>query len=381
MENQVLILEPDPALADRLETALNLHGRYQPQRAASLRAACRMLTEQRYELAIIPIADANRRTQIMRALQPDLPIVLSSTKESYDSQSVDLRQYQGHLSLDNLEEELSAILIPARWQKNQQLDNANDFWVIDDVFSNKSLNDLCRSIQLDSNVQQVILSRGLDFVTCGWVEDEKRAKAVVMRVNETWDGGVRSTQLQFYQIGDDDSASMLYSRMVGGYLLTLVARHDAPLSVIRSQSDRLTAEMTGNPIYESLSSQSEHLASNPATKKEDKPRITYALVIWPIESLPSSLQKFVTTTIEQIARDTHCDLKNLSVHDDQLQILVELPAGRPSSWFAKLVKDGVKQEIQNQFGLSLELWASGFYASQADHPLSKTELSLLNRSP
>jgi REP element-mobilizing transposase RayT len=113
---------------------------------------------------------------------------------------------------------------------------------------------------------------------------------------------------------------------------------------------------------------------------EDKPRISYALVIWPIESLPSSLRKFVANSIEEIAREADCDLKKLLVQEDQLQLLVELPPKQPSSWFAKLVKDGVKQKIQSQFGLSLELWASGFYASQSDQPLSDTELSLLKRS-
>jgi hypothetical protein len=68
------------------------------------------------------------------------------------------------------------------------------------------------------------------------------------------------------------------------------------------------------------------------------------------------------------------------VQEDRLQILVELPADRPSSWFAKNVKDGVKRKVQNKFGVSLELWASGFYASQADSLLSDTELSLLRRS-
>lgn len=380
MENLVLILEPDPAIAARLEKALKLHGRYQPHKAESLRAACHMLAERRYGLAIIPAVEANHRAQSMRALQPDLPIVLTLSKKGDDSQSVDLRQYQGLLSLDSLEKELPAILIQARWEKDQQIRNSSNSWLGDDTFSRKGLKDLCRLIQLDGSVQQVILSKGLDFVAGGWVEDDKRAVDVVKRVNETWDGGVRSSQLQYYQIGDEDTVSVLYTRLVGGYLLTLVARNDVSLPVIRSQSDRLTAEITGKPIDERSTDQIEHRVPSSVTIDDDKPRITYALVIWPIEPLPVSLQRFVTKTIEQIARETDSDLKNLMVQEDRLQILVELPADRPSSWFAKNVKDGVKRKVHNKFGVSLELWASGFYASQADSLLSDTELSLLRRS-
>lgn len=379
MENLVLILEPDPAIAARLEKALKLHGRYQPHKAESLRAACHMLADRRYGLAIIPAVEANHRAHSMRALQPDLPIVLTLSKKD-DSQSVDLRQYQGHLSLDNLEEEMPAILIQARWEKDQRIHNSSNSWLGDETFSRKGLKDLCRLIQLDGSVQQVILSKGLDFVAGGWVEDDKRAVDVVKRVNETWDGGVRSSQLQYYRIGDEDTVSVLYTRLVGGYLLTMVARNDVSLPVIRSQSDRLTAEITRKSIDERSTDQMEHRVPSSVTIDGDKARISYALVIWPIEPLPRSLQRLVTKTIEQIARETNSDLKNLMVQEDRLQILVELPADRPSSWFAKKVKDGVKRKVQNKFGVSLELWASGFYASQADSPLSDTELSLLSRS-
>lgn len=379
MENLVLILEPDPAIAAHLEKTLKLHGRYQPHKAESLRAACHMLAERRYGLAIIPAVEANHRAHSMRALQPDLPIVLTLSKKD-DSQSVDLRQYQGHLSLDNLEEEMPAILIQARWEKDQRIHNSSNSWRGDDTFSRKGLKDLCRLIQLDGSVQQVILSKGLDFVAGGWVEDDKRAVDVVKRVNETWDGGVRSSQLQYYQIGDEDTVSLLYTRLIGGYLLTLVASHDVSLPVIRSQSDRLTAEITRKSIDERSTDQMEHRVPSSVTIDGDKARISYALVIWPIEPLPRSLQRLVTKTIEQIARETNSDLKNLMVQEDRLQILVELPADRPSSWFAKKVKDGVKRKVQNKFGVSIELWASGFYASQADSPLSDTELSLLSRS-
>lgn len=379
MENLVLILEPDPAIAAHLEKTLKLHGRYQPHKAESLRAACHMLAERRYGLAIIPAVEANHRAHSMRALQPDLPIVLTLSKKD-DSQSVDLRQYQGHLSLDNLEEEMPAILIQARWEKDQRIHNSSNSWLGDDTFSRKGLKDLCRLIQLHGSVQQVILSKGLDFVAGGWVEDDKRAVDVVKRVNETWDGDVRSSQLQYYQIGDEDTVSLLYTRLVGGYLLTLVTSHDVSLPVIRSQSDRLTAEITRKSIDERSTDQMEHRVPSSVTIDGDKARISYALVIWPIEPLPRSLQRLVTKTIEQIARETNSDLKNLMVQEDRLQILVELPADRPSSWFAKKVKDGVKRKVQNKFGVSIELWASGFYASQADSPLSDTELSLLSRS-
>lgn len=380
MENQVLILEPDPTLAARLEAALKLHGRYSPQQVESLGAACRMLAKQKYELAIIPAEEANRRAQSMRTLQPDLPIVLTISKEDEGSQAAELQKFQGYLSLDNLENDLPAILVQARWHNDTQIPQSGDSWLGDDTFSRKKLNDLCRLIQLDGSVQQVILSKGQEFVACGWVEDEERARKVVKQVNETWDGGVHSTQLQFYQIEDEETTSMFYTRQIGGYLLTLVARHDASLPVIRSQSDQLSAELTGKPIDVKLTSQKVHRPSGTASASEDKPRVTYALVIWPIEPLPSSLQKFVKKSIEEIAGEVDCDLKKLMVQEDRLQVLVELPSDRPSSWFAKLVKDGVKRKIQSQFGLSLELWASGFYASQSDQPLSETELSLLKRS-
>lgn len=268
---------------------------------------------------------------------------------------------------------------PARWQKNQQLDDSNDSWLGEDSFSKENLKDLCRSIQLKGSVQQVILSKNLDFVACGWVEDDKRAEDVVRQISESWDGGVHSSQLQYYQIGDEDVASLLYTRMVGGYLLTLVARQDTSFQVIRSQSDRLFAEITRKPIDRKPEPASNYRTISPKTENEDKTRRTYALILWPIEPLPSSLQKFVTKTINQISGEKGCDLKNLLVQEDRLQILVELPAGRPTSWFVKLVKDGVKDEIQNHFGISLEFWASGFYASQADRLLTETELSLLNR--
>lgn len=380
MENQVLILEPDPVIATRIEAALKLHGRYLPQRAESLQAACRMLTNRKYGMAIIPAEEANRQAQSMRALQPDLPIVLTISKESERSHVADLQKFQGHLTLDDLENELPAMLIQARWQNNQQIPQSSNSWFGDDTFSRNSLRDLCRSIQLDSHVQQVILSKDQDFVACGWVDDDARAKEVVKRLSNTWDGGIRSSQIQFYKIGDEEVPSLLYSRLVDGYLLTLVARHDASLPVIRSQSDRLTAEITGKPIDVRLPSQVEQRTKSKATVIEGGPRLTYALVIWPIEPLPSSLQKFITSSIEEIAKEADCDLKKLLVQGDRIQVLVELPSGRPSSWFVKLLKDGVKRKIQSQFGLSLELWASGFYASQSDQPLSETELNLLKRS-
>lgn len=380
MENQVLILEPDPTLAARLEAALKSHGRYSPQKVESLGVACRMLAKRKYELAIIPAEEANRRAQSMRTLQPDLPIVLTISKEGEDSLTAEYQKFQGYLSFDNLEKELPAILVQARWHNDAQIPQSSDSWLGDDTFSRKKLRDLCRLIQLDGSVQQVILSKGQEFVACGWVDDEERAGRVVKQVNETWEGSVRSTQLQFYQIEDEETASMFYTRQIGGYLLTLVARHDASLPVIRSQSDQLSAELTGKPLDVKITEQVEHRPAGMASKIKDRPRITYVLVLWPIEPLPSSLQKIITNSIEEIASEADCDLKKLMLQEDQLQILVELPPDQSSSWFAKLVKDGIKRKIQSQFGFSLDLWASGFYASQSDQLLSETELSLLKRS-
>ena len=375
--NRILLFETDEAVAARLLVALRSEGKVESQLVDSMPVARRKLTEQRYDLAIIPADDANRKAQGLRALQPDLPIIVLLSDLDNDSILVDAGRFQGMLNLSSLEEELPAVLAQVLWLQQEQTDIFHEVSKIGLSVNREKLGDICREINLDGIVQQVILSRANDVVSNGWINDDKRAREVAARITDTWDGGARATQIQFMELEDSPEPIVLYTRVAGSYLLTLVARSAAPISQLREQADKLAIELLGSSgrrLSTRRSNSEQPMSSGPET---DQQPLTYAFVLWPVEPIPDSLQNVVDQAVHRVVDENGCDLKYLRIQADYLHVLVGCPPSRPSSWFVHLLKEGVEGEIGDRYGISPALWASGYYAAKAHHPLSTAELKLL----
>ncbi len=378
---KILVIETDQQIASRLHVSLQAVSRTQTKIVTSMREARLELTKQHYNLAFIPADTAAQNALGLKVVQPDLSVIVYHFGLDESPGDEDLDLFQAVMTLNDLEISLPEIVAQVRWNQSDLSLSKYGASQSKELLSQERLSELCRIVKLEGSVQQIILSRGDEFVAHGWVQSNERAQEVLTTINDSWIGGKRTAQVQYMYSSLSDDPVVLYTQLVGRDLLTLVARRDTPIPELRAQATGLADEMLGisgqlNDIGEvaptNLAWQSGRLGQYPSS---------YAIILWTIDAIPTPIEDLISTSIKRVANENDFSVEYLDIQRDHVQIVVLCHVPRTSSWIVNIIKAGIEQDIQGQYGLAPSLWVTGYYVTETDEPLTGAKLDLVRYSP
>jgi len=116
MSQRLLILESDEEFAARMKKALRTLNSYSVTVTANSKDACLHLMQQWQTLAFVPVTREDKLIRTLRAVQPDLRIVVMTPAAEYRVPDVYAGKVQGVLIKSHLEADLATVLDQALGQ-------------------------------------------------------------------------------------------------------------------------------------------------------------------------------------------------------------------------------------------------------------------------
>ena len=374
-KRRVLVLEPNSALADRLYNSLMAMVQMDVVVKSTAGSAYRALAKREYDLAIIPERDSQKPTDSLKAIQPNLAIVVTAT--SADDVRVEKlkKQYDGVLRAELIESEMPFVLAKIWWPNVRPGVVTRIGPTRGRKPSDSQLQALCNSLETLDGLQQVILTRAGEIVICGG-SDETTAKIVAEQIRQSWDDEPRTAQIKILPFTGQAEPVMWYTIPTTSYLLTVAAQPDAPVYRVRRQASQLARLLDTN--YGSQDSPENHLTDRlDQEEASDNLGSAYHLVWWPVVPMPHYVRQIVSGYIRELAQANACVIHKLNVTSRGLHIFVTCPPNRMSCWAADLFKTGVQDEIRDRFGFSIKLWQKGYFVADADQPPTESELKFV----
>lgn len=373
---RVLLLERDRTIVARMREALRAAGVDRVKVVSSVRDACLALTEQPRDLAFIPIENAKRHVRTLRALQEDLPVVLTINSSEHRTLPGTGEVFQGIVHTEQLEVELPIILSEATALRAEA---AGSELVLGRELepSLERLRSMCRDVDLGASVSLAVLSRGSQMLACGRQENDAWPLLVANNVGRTWEGGLNTTQVQFLRVMGLNDPLLLYTRLVSGYLLTLGGRSSGSVIDLRRHAEALMRTLFGAPEFVEplVGDEERHLGPGPRRSTSEEGR-TFAIVWRSAAPLPPRIRAAITDSIRELAAPYGCTLNFLSVEPNHVHLVVTCPPGRQSFWAAYVLKYGSQEDVQQKLRLAASLWLKGYYATESTQPLSAPILKL-----
>ncbi|MFQ5433886.1 MAG: hypothetical protein ACE5FD_03335 [Anaerolineae bacterium] len=376
MEN-LLILESDDKFADTLVEALAELQSFATAVVPSVKDACLKLMEQSQALAFIPAEQGEKIVRSLRAVQPDLRLVLVAPDPDYQLPDSFAGQVQGvlfksHLDADLfsvLEQALLAPLVPGAGDPAAETGLLGELPAMDTAVLIAAL----QQAQLGRLVQAVVFARRSQLLAHWGELNATQAATVALRVGEGMPNEPPPARLQFMHLPARAGDLLLYTRRVNtDYLLTMAAIPETPVGELRAQAEPLVVSLTealhGRKVFDAA-------VVNGSENGRDA-RKPYAIVWRPVRPLPVSLHIPLRRAIERLAVANACVITHINVQSELVHLVVICPPGRDSVWAAYLFKNGSERTIQQEFNVRAELWDTGFYATESTEPLSEAELNI-----
>jgi hypothetical protein len=377
----VLILEPDKEFAVRLVQALNKISGYTISVVPTVKEACLHLVQGRKDLAFIPVNEGAKIIRSLRAVQPDLRLILVTPTAGIEIPVTYSGRVQGVLIKSLIDVELPVILEgvidhPLVAESKSGTDG-EEITTLDTAVLGSVLN----KANLGRLVQTAVFASGSNLLAyCGKLK-ESEAATVAIRVGKGWYDMPYRSRLQFTHLPARAGDLLLYSHLVDGdYLITLVALPETPLSDLRHEAERMAAKLR-NVVAGKAVAQTGLLGGGNGRGVDGRP--SFAIVWRPVDALPVSLHVPLRRAIERLAVTNACVLTHTEIKSDLIHLVVTCPPGRDNTWAAYLFKNGSEQTLQQEYSEVANLWDTGFYATESTEPLEKAELNLFldhNRS-
>ncbi|RMG99288.1 MAG: hypothetical protein D6706_05750 [Chloroflexi bacterium] len=358
-----LVLEPDQNFASRLVAALGQIGVFAVAVVHTINEGVSQLARQRFDVAFIPVSSDARAVDLLRQVQPDLRLIVTTPSPDYALPEVYLGNVQGVLLRSHVQADLAAVVAEAMKQPLPQgvADSSPEKQGETAVFD-----ELLQQIRIGRRIQAVVLTKGDRLVTFHGYLHRHEAILIASKVSET---RFRTTRIQFLHLPGRAGELMLFTRHISqSYFLTLAAMSEVSLSWLREQSNRIMpalARLVKGAVPP-------HLAEEKRLERQ-----SYAMVWRPIRPLPASLQVSLRRALSRLAEANHCELHYLSVNPLFIHMVVTCPPGRDSTWAAYQFKNGSEEIIQQEFGVTVRIWEPGFHATASSNPLPEPELSLM----
>ncbi len=365
---RVLVVESDESVANRLLVVLKAAGIGAISLVPTVREACLVLTQQTQELALIPLVEAHKQARSLRAIQPDLRLVLLAETEEAVLAAGDAAIFQGLVHKPCLEKNLPAALAEA-WQRPvpETLRPAQpDF----EAF--------CRQAALGRQTLLAVVSQGARVLACCGELGTEMAQMVALRADKSWSEEERTALIQFARLADMYDTFLLYTRPVlDSYLLTVGAPWQTPVAEVRRQADEL-AELLVRVAGRRLSRKPRRRdsAATPAGEGSQSQGRSYAIAWQPVKPLPAALQTTIREDLARLAGEHGCGLSYLAVQPEFVHLVVACPPGRNAAWAVVRLKEGTEKAIQAKYATPAVIWTKGYYAKESSEPLTEAELNL-----
>ncbi|HID53157.1 MAG TPA: response regulator transcription factor [Anaerolineae bacterium] len=368
----ILILESDETFAVRLVQALKKIDSFTITAVPTVKEACLHLVQRRQDLAFIPVAEGAKIIRSLRAVQPDLRLVLVTPRAEVEIPETYAGKVQGVLIKSLLNVELPLILqqaaerpylIPPDEQETIAQHPSLDTGLLTNTLHQANLGRLIHTAVFSHDTQ----------LLAHWGElTGSEAAAIAHFVGRGWADFSGISRVQFMHLPVRTGDQLLYTQSINedDYLLTLAALPETPISELRHQARRL-----GRKLANVVQGQ-EPPPTNLLGYNGHDGRISYAIVWQAVAPLPSSLHIPLRRALERLAVENACILTHTRVKADMVHLVVTCPPGRDSAWAAWLFKNGSEQIIQQEYGIMARLWETGYYAVESDDPLAEAELNL-----
>jgi CheY-like chemotaxis protein len=369
----ILIVDEDQAFAERLGKALS---QWDPKcRVTYVVTAVEariFLADHPHDLAFVPPDPHGEIIHALRTIQPDLRLVLTAPAPDFNLPDVYAGHVQGVLIRPLLAVDLEEVLRQALTQpvtpvpapgalRQRHLDGQR--------VDSPAIIAALKEADLSELVQTAVFARGSKLIGYWGGLSDAEATTVAQQVGHTWDSRPGQVQVQFLHLPAHSGDMLLYTRcIIDRFLLTLVGIPETPINELRRRADRLAHIL------------SDTLAGQPAVTDSDgfdtQARPVYAIVWRPVQPLPTALFIPLRRIIERLAASNGCILTYVEVRAELVHLVVNCPPGQSSSWAAFLFKSGTEEAIQQEFGLTVNLLRSGYYAEETADPLPEAELRL-----
>lgn len=382
MSQDVLILESDKEFADRLVHALHAVGSFSISVVPTLKEACLHLVQSPKDLAFVPINEGAKITRSLRAIQPDLRLILITPTADVEIPVTYSGRVQGVLIKPLLEVDLPVMLQEALAQPFYVRETAE----VDYLHPGKTLDtavlvSTLHQARLSHFVKAAVFAREHKLLAYWGDLNERECATVALHVGKGWSDTASLERLQFLHLPARAGNLLLYTcQTPPHFLLTLVALPESPVGELRRHAAALAARLgdvagghtppTGQSFRFAVNGENVH------------GRVTYAIVWRPLEPMADALAEPLRQALLRLAGANGCVLNHITIQPDIIHILVTCPPGRDANWVAALFKSGAEQTIQQEYGVVVSLWETGFYATEATRPLTQAELDLfLEHSP
>ncbi|MCB8976375.1 MAG: hypothetical protein H6657_02995 [Ardenticatenaceae bacterium] len=369
----VLVLEPDRPFALRLLRALSRIGNYDISMVPTLKEACLELVQNDQDLAFIPITEGAKIIRSLRAVQPNLRLILVTPSGDDEIPVTYSGNVQGVLIKSLVDVELETLVEnvarqPMVPQRRETAVAPN----LGHSFDTALLIATLQEARLGRLLQTVVFARGSKLLAYWGELNEREAAAVALHVGNGWVGNSMPSRLQFIHLPARAGDLLLFTHIVAdSFLVTIVALPEAPLTEVRQQARRMAKKLTA--VVEGRVLAQTGLLGNGFGAGQ---RPSFVIVWRPEEPLPTHLHIPLRRAISRLAVANACVLTHVQVQADLIQLVVTVPPGRDASWAAYLFKNGSEQTIHHEFELHGGLWETGFYATESAEPLSDAELGL-----
>lgn len=372
--NHILVLEPDRTFALRLVRALSRMGAYNVSMVPTLKEACLQLVQNDQDLAFVPIKEGAKIIRSLRAVQPDLRVILVTPSGDEEIPVTYSGNVQGVLIKSLVDVELETLVEDVARQPMVQTGKLATA-VPQDPTRSLDTAILIATLQeahLGRLLQTVVFARGGKLLAYWGELNESEAATVALHVGEGWGGNLLPSRLQFIHLPARAGDLLLFTHQVTeDYLVTLVALPEAPLTEVRQQARRMAKKLDA-VVKGRVLAQTGLLDNGFGLGK----RPSYVIVWRALEPLPNHLRIPLRRAISRLAVANACVLTHVQVQADLVQLVVTVPPGRDNAWAAYLFKNGSEQTIRQEFEMSGSLWETGFYATESAEPLTEAELSL-----
>lgn len=375
----ILVLESDRTFALRLVRALSRIGDYNVSMVPTLKEACLQLVQNDQDLAFVPVTEGAKIIRSLRAVQPDLRVILVMPSGDEEIPVTYSGNVQGVLIKALVDVELETLVENVARQPMVQTGKLGSPVTQDAIRSLDTAN-LIATLQeahLGRLLQTIVFARGSKLLAYWGELNESEAATVAFQVGAGWEDNNLPSRLQFIHLPARAGDLLLFTHQVADdFLVTLVALPEAPLTEVRQQARRMAKKLQA--VVEGRVLAHTGLLGNGFGMGK---RPSYVIVWRPLELLPSQLHIPLRRAMSRLAVANACVLTHVQVQADLVQLVTTVPPGRDASWAAYLFKNGSEQTIHQEFEMQGSLWETGFYASESTEPLSEAELNLFLNSP
>lgn len=379
MTKRILIVDADESFTQHLTAGLSKIDTFIISVAATLQEASNVLSRDAQDMAFIPVAQDAHVVHALRALQPDLRLILMKPTTHYKVPEAFSGKVQGVLIKPLLDIDLptvwQAALEQPVWAEMSRPGTLRQHLVpqTNIPFDTAVVISLLQQTVLGRLVRAAVLSQGCDVLAFWGDMDESEVAMVALQAGRHGEKMQHTVQIQFVPLQPRFDELMLYTHLITeNYLLTLVALPETPLREVRVRANQLVMN-----LLEALHG---HVSVDALPAPVDTSllgkRKSYAIVWRPVRPLSDSLHIPLRRALERIAMANACVITYVSVQVNLIHLVALCPPERDSAWVAYLFKNGSEAIIQQEFGVHGHLWETGFYTTESTSPLAEAELNI-----